>query len=94
MIGLQLQPDMGLNCKSPLKSRFFSINTCYSTTQSTQLIESVNAEPRFEKANYKIIYGFSSAQESAPLKPVLFKGQLYILQWNQKESKIIKIEEK
>ena len=38
------------------------------------LVESVNAEPRFVKANYKIIYGFSSAIRISTPKPCVVQG--------------------
>lgn len=59
---------------------FFSINI--SVLHDPQLVASVDVliEPQVLMANCKFIGGFLMAWGSAPLTPVLFKGQLHAVQ--------------
>ena len=57
--------NMGLNCVCPLIRGFFSINTHYAL-QDPQLVESMDAEPRIQRADCKVILGISTAEESVP----------------------------
>lgn len=69
--------SMGLNCAGPLICEFLKINTYYST-QDSCLVEFQDVEPRIQKADCKVVPGFSIAQGVGALTPALFKGHLYI----------------
>ena len=63
---------MGLNCVGPLICELFSINT--TVLHDLQLVESVDAEPWIWRANYKVIFGFSTAQGVSTPNPYIVQG--------------------
>ena len=68
---------MGLNCAGPLTHFFFlfpPINMYYIVPCNPWLGESKDAELWVQRADYKVIWGFSTAQGSSAFNPQVVQG--------------------